>query len=76
MVTEAMAVAMSLWGRSGRSLVNGFVSKMRRTSIVRAVVTPINRAFKKNALNMVIARKLNTGLKAIYMCGEKRIAGP
>ena len=65
MIMDARTVAASLWGRSGSSFVYGFVLKIRRASIVNAVVIPIKIAFTRNARPIVVGRKLITGLNFI-----------
>jgi len=68
---DTTVVAANLWGLFGKSFVYLFSLKIRRTSIVNAVVTPISRAFRKKARIMVVALTLNSGLNPITKHGEK-----
>ena len=68
---EAIAVAMTLWGLSGKSFVYRCSLITLLTSIVSAVVIPINIAFNKNALAIVVPLNGIIGLNFINKLREK-----
>ena len=70
-IVETKVVISTLWGTSGSSLVYCRSSTIRLTSMVRAVVMAIRRAFNMNARAIVVGRKEKTERNVITKSIEK-----